>query len=290
MRLVTLAASAIVALAVSTSASAQGNGNGNGQSKKKSAPPSRNDLASPVAVTSGGGAAPFAWVDDASIIEPGSVSISVSAVSWHGGGTSELDVPIVDAAIGLSRRVQLSANVPATIGGGDPAGAAGGIGTTYFGAKIAVFEQPRRGLKVAVSPTLELLSHGVLDAIGPAEQRAHWGLPVSAEIDRGRLRAYTGGGYFSRGVWFGGAGASYQARNKTFVSGTFSQSWRRDATGLVPIGDRRRTDVSGGVAYVLHPQVVTFGSLGRTINTLEQNGAGTTISGGLSLLLPAHRR
>jgi len=286
MRLVTLAASAIAALAVSTSAFAEGNG----QSKKKSAPPSRNDLASPVAVTSGGGATPFAWVDDASLLEPGSVSLSLSAVSWHGSGTSELDMPIVDAAVGLSRRVQLSANVPATIGSGDPAGAAGGIGTTYFGAKIAVLDQQKRGLKVAVSPTLELLSHGVLDAIGPAEQRAHWGVPVSMEVDRGRLRAYTGAGYFSRGVWFGGAGASFQARNKTFVSGTFSQSWRRDATGLVPIGNRRRTDLSGGVAYVLRPQIVTFGSLGRTIATLDQNGAGTSISGGISLLMSAHRR
>jgi hypothetical protein len=277
---VRIAASAIVALALSTPVLAQGNS----QAHKKNAPPSRSDLTSPSVVTVGGGATPFAWIDDASTLEPGSVWISASAMSWHGGGASELNVPIVDATIGLTERVHLSASVPTRLGAG------GTIGTTYFSAKIGVFERKPLGLKVAVAPTLELLSRDVLEAVGPAESRAHWGAPVSAEISHGRLRAYTGVGYFSRGVWFSGAGASVQTHPKVFVSGTLSRSWRRDPSGLMPIAERSRMDVSGALAYVLRPQIVGFGSVGRTVGTLAANGAGTSVSGGVSILVAAGRR
>jgi hypothetical protein len=281
---VRLAASAIVALAFTTPALAQGKGKG-----KDNTPPSRSDLSSSAGV-SGVGATPFAWIDDASTVEPGSVWISASGLTWHGNGASEFDAPIVDAAIGLAPRVQLTASVPTSLGSGDPTGAAGGIGTAYFSAKIGVFQRKDRRLKVAVSPTLEVLSRGVLDSIGPGQRRAHWGAPVSAQFDRGRLRAYTGVGYFSRGVWFSGGGASFQARRKVFVSGTLSRSWRRDESGLVPIGERRRTDISGTISYVLRPQITASGSFGRTIMTLPQNGAGTSVSGGVSVFLPARHR
>ena len=286
MNVVSLAASAAVALALATPAFAQGKS----QAHKNNAPPSRSDLASPGVVTSGGGATPFAWIDDASTLEPGSVWISTSALSWHGGGASEFNVPIIDAAIGLTSRLQLSASVPTSIGSTDPAGAAWGVGTTYFSAKIGIVERGARGVKVAVSPTLELLSRGVLDALGGGERRAHWGAPVSAEIGLGRVRAYTGAGYFSRGVWFSVAGASMRAGRKMFLSATLSRSWRRDPSGLVPIGERRRTDVSGAVSYALRPQVTAFGSVGRTVATLAQNGAGTSVGGGVSVFLAARHR
>jgi hypothetical protein len=280
MNRLTLAASAILALAVSPPAFAAGKG----QPDKHGAPPSRTDLASPAAVT------PFAWIDDASTLEPGSVFVATSALSWHGGGASEIDIPIVDAAIGLTPHVQLSASVPTSIGSGDPTGAAGGVGTAYFSAKIGLSNRKSRGVRFAVTPTLEVLSRGVMDNVGPGEKRAHWGAPVSAEIERGRLRAYSGAGYFSRGVWFTGAGGSYQARRKLFVSATFSRSWRRDESGLVPFGERGRTDVGGGVSYALRPQMTVFTSVGRTIATLAQNGAGTSISGGASVLWTARHR
>jgi hypothetical protein len=67
-----------------------------------------------------------------------------------------------------------------------------------------------------------------------------------------------------------------------FVSGSFSRAWRR---ADVPGGpsDRDRHEVSGSAAYAVTPRVSVFGSLGRTIATLEENGAGTTLGGGLSL-------
>ena len=90
-----VAAGVIMALAVSSPAYSQGNS----QAHKKKAPPSHDPLPSSAAGTSTGGAAPFSWLDDASVLEPGSVSVSVSMVRWQGPDTSEVVVPVVDVAL-----------------------------------------------------------------------------------------------------------------------------------------------------------------------------------------------
>src|SRR6185436_10792187 len=70
--------------------------------KKNTAPPSRNELTAAPMATSATSATPLAWVDDASLMAPGAVAFSVSAMRWQGGGLSEVDAPIVDAAFGLT--------------------------------------------------------------------------------------------------------------------------------------------------------------------------------------------
>ena len=277
-----LAASAIVALVGSTPALAQGNS----QSHKKSAPapPSRTNLAAaPTTIVGSGGASPIAWVDDATVLDSGGVAIAISMLRWSGGGLSEVNVPVVDIALGLTPRVQFSASVPHVVGSGDPEGAAGGLGTSYFSAKIGVFNSTKHGAKLAVSPTLEVLSPAVVGSLAPGEHRVQVGFPFSAEIDRGPLRLYGATGYFTRGAWFTGGGAGIVVNEKVAVSGGFSRSWRRADTPDVPLGERDRNEMSGSVSYAVAPTVRIFGSLGRTIATLEENGAGTTIGGGLSL-------
>jgi hypothetical protein len=281
-----LAATAIAAVAGSTPVLAQGNS----QKHKKSAPapPSRNALAAPSTTSVGsGGASPIAWVDDATVLDSGGVAIAVSMLRWSGGGLSEVNVPVVDVALGLTRRVQLSASVPRVVGSTDPNGAVGGLGTSYFSAKIGVATNKRHGVKLAVSPTLEVLSPGVVDALAPGEHRVQMGFPVSAEVDRGPVRLYGATGYFTRGAWFTGAGVSLVVNEKTAVSGGFSRSWRRAVTPDVPLGDRDRNELSGSVSYAVAPSVRVFGSLGRTIATLDENGAGTVIGGGVSFFFTA---
>lgn len=252
---------------------------------KPAAAPSRNELTA-VAVAPGpgsSGATPLAWIDDASLLPPGTVSLSVSAMRWSGGGVSEVDLPIVDAAIGLAPRLQISASVPRVLGGADPSGAVGGVGTSFFSAKIGVFEDGKGSLKVAVSPAMQILGPGVVDALGPGEGRVRWGLPVSAEVSRGTVRLYGGGGYFSPGLWFGGAAVGAQAAEKVFVTAGFSRAWRRSDTPGVPLSSRDRKEISGGAAFVARPSVALFGSIGRTVRTSIENGAGTMIVGGVSL-------
>jgi len=282
-----LTAGVVATLAVASPVLAQGKGKGNGNAKKTTTPPSRNDLAAaaPVApvVASPTSATPLAWVDDASLIAPGMVALSVSAMRWQGGGLSEVDAPIVDAAFGLAPRLQLSASVPRVVGSADPAGAAGGVGTSFFTAKIGVYESRNHSFKMATSPTLQLLSKGIVESLEPGQNRVRWGLPVSAEVSSGATRLYGGGGYFSPGLWFSGVAIGFGITPKTNASVGVSRAWRRADSPDVPISDRDRKEVSGGVSYTVRPTISIFGSLGRTFRTLEENGAGTSISGGISI-------
>ena len=263
------------------------------QNKNKNAgtpaPPSRNDLAAaaPVAPTPTGGATPLAWIDDASLLAPGMVSLSLSAMRWAGGGASEVDAPIVDAAIGLSPRVQLSASVPRVVGSGDPEGALGGVGTSFFSAKVQLYESSTHAIKFAAAPTLQVLGEGVVATLGPDQGRLRWGLPMSAEISHGAVRLYGGGGYFSPGLWFSGAAVSGQAAEKVFVSVGFSRAWRHSDDPTIPLSERDRNEISGGAAYVLSPAITLFGSLGHTVKTLAENGAGTSIACGVSFSFTA---
>jgi hypothetical protein len=277
------AAGVVVTLAASTAAHAQGRS----QDKRKNTPPSRNQLAATAIVAPApSGATPLAWIDDASLLGPDLVSLSVSASHWSGGGLGETDAPIVDAAFGLAPRLQLSMSVPHVVGSADGSGAVGGLGTSFFSAKVALFDGAGGGPKFAVSPTLQVLGSGVVAALPPAESRVHWGLPVSGEIGQGPVRLYGGGGYFSPGIWFTGGALSGRATSHLYVSGGISRAWRRADTE--PAGDRK--EVSLGAAYVLTPRISTFGSVGRTFATLPENGAGTSIAGGISMAFAAPGR
>jgi hypothetical protein len=282
----TWAASVAFTLAASATALAQGN-----SQKKSTPPPSRNELAPVAAPTlSSTSATPLAWVDDASLLAPGQVALSVSAMRWQGGGLGEVDAPIVDAAFGLAPRVQLSASIPRVHGGADPSGAAGGVGTSFFSAKIALHEIPAHGFKVAAAPTLQLLGAGVVESLGSAQSRVRWGLPVSAEVSSGTTRVYGGGGYFSPGLWFTGVAVGFGINDRTSTSIGVSRAWRRTDIADMPLSARDRKEISGGLSYVLRPGVSVFGSIGRTFATLDENGAGTSISGGLSIFFTTAAR
>jgi hypothetical protein len=108
-------------------------------------------------------------------------------------------------------------------------------------------------------------------------------LPVSVELDRGAARVYAGSGYFSRGVWYAGAGAGVQAAPSVALAASFTRSWTSAATPDVPIGLRDRNEISGSALYVLTPNIGVFGSIGHTIATTDANGAGATFVAGISL-------
>lgn len=243
------------------------------------APPSRSPLPISTAAPPGIGAMPLAWVDDADLMESGAVAVDFLATHWQGNGIGETDLPVANVSLGLNSRFQFTASVPHVVAD-DAAGVVGGLGTTYFSVKYAAYANDALGLKVAVAPTLEVLGTGVLQSLAPGESRTQIGLPVSVEIDRSGRRFYASTGWFSRGVWFAGLGAGTQVTSRIGVSASFSRAWTTPdaATALT----RDRTEVSGGLAYALVPHVNVFGSVARTIATLDENGAGTTFAGGVS--------
>lgn len=286
-----LAAGIALALAVCVPVYAQGksqqshgNGNGNnGGGKTSSQTPNQSTLPPPASLSGPTATAPFAWIDTATLMEPGTVWLGLSFARWTGAGTSEVNVPVIDASVGLTPRVQLGASVPRVGGSSDPAGPEGGLGTTFFNAKISVLEHEDLGMRLAVSPTLEILSRASTLAAPEGQGRAQWGLPVSIDFDRGAGRFFASAGYFSPGIWYGGAGVGALVHEKVGVSLSFSRAWSSSPSIDQAIAPPSRNDVSGGVSFDLTPHIGVFGSLGRTIGTTEENGAGTTLSFGLSL-------
>ena len=281
-RFAAMMASAALVLASSIPAYAQGNGKGKGKGHQSS-PPSSSPLPSP---TAGGpttsGASPLGWVDDASVLTPGTIALTFSAMRWSGADLSEVDIPIVDLSVGLTPRVQFGASIPRIVGSADGTGPVGGIGTSYISGKYVVLTGISSGVKLAVAPMIQILGAGAAQALPPGEGRMQFGLPVSLEITRGPARLFASTGFFSRGVWFAGGGTAAQVSPRLAMSLSFSRAWANDGlTGL----SRDRRDLSGGASYFVRPHLAVFGSLGRTIATSDADGAGTTLSAGMTLFV-----
>lgn len=272
-RLTAAMAGALVALAIAVPSYAQGKGGGKKPGKGPTQPPSSSALSAPTStVDTESATTPFAWLDDASVMAPGTVWLGVSMVRWQGSGQSQTIAPVIDAAIGLTPRVQIGASVPRV---------AGGLGTTFFAAKIAVLNADARALKVAVGPTLE-----ILDGAPVGQGRAQWGVPVSVQVDRGSSRIYGSSGYFSPGIWYAGAGLGRPVGDRTGVSMSYSHAWATSPASppeAPGVAGARRNEISGGASYDLKPNIAVFGSIGRTIGVAAQDGGGTTLGFGLSL-------
>jgi hypothetical protein len=102
------------------------------------------------------------------------------------------------------------------------------------------------------------------------------------EIVRGPVRVFASTGFFSGGVWFAGGGAGLQTSPRFALSTSFSRAWANDVlTGLA----RDRRQLSGGASYLVRPRLAVFGSLGRTIATTDVDGAGATVSAGVTFVL-----
>jgi len=255
-------------------ASAQGKSQGKGH---KSGAPSSSPLPTGAAAPLVG-ASPIAWLDDATILPVGSMALTLSAMRWSGSDLSEVDVPIFDAAVAVAPRVQLGVSVPRVVGSSD---IGGGLGTSYISGKIALLNDSS-GAKVAVAPMARILGSDAAAALLPGEGRAQFGLPVNAELSSGTTRFYASTGFFTGSVWFVGVGAAIQPSPRVGVSAGLTRSWAPSGIDGV---SRDRLELSGAGSYLLSPQIAVYGALGQTIATTAENGAGTTISGGVTFLL-----
>jgi hypothetical protein len=251
-------------------------------------PPSSSVLPGGSIVGPSSGAAPLAWMDDASLIEPGAMSVAVYTTRWMGAGASESSIPVVDVGLGITDRLQFTASVPRVAGSSDPAAPSGGLGTTYFSGKYAAYANDRARLRIAVAPTLEVLSARATAALAPGQTRAQFGLPVSVQLDRTGRSMYASAGWFSRGAWFAGAGGAMQLSPRVGVSASLSHAWAGTVDPVSALA-RQRTELSGGTSFAATSHIALFASAGRTINTSDENGAGTTIAGGVSFYVSPPR-
>ena len=277
----------LLVLALATAAEAQGNGKGkaNGRFKGGAAPsPTSGGAAQlqPQQVAGTGSRNFGAWLDDASILPAGMGSLSVSFGWFRSPVFREFDVPVVDGAVNMTRRVQFGFSVP-YFHANEPGGpVARGVGDLYLNTKVQLRDPAAHndGIGFAVTPVLEVLSNDP----GPEGNQLNWALPASMEVQRQRVRVFASAGYFSRGSLFASGAVELALSDRLWATGalTRSHSTKNDELsnmlGLSP----SRTDLNGGVTYLVASTLAVFGNVGRTISRQDANSASLVVSGGVS--------
>lgn len=268
---------------------AQGNGHGHAYGQLKSAAPTPSSGgAAQVQPAVAGGVRNFgSWLDDASIMTPGSGSLTLSMAWFRSPAYHEFDAPIGDGAIGLTSKVQFGFSVPYYHVSAPGGPVFRGIGDLYLTSKVQLREPSAAngGFGVAVVPILTVLS-GEADI---ARRRASWGIPVALELQQDGWRVFGSVGYFSQGSVFASGALEATISPRLTLTGTLTQSHSTidDDPAMTLVLARTRTDISGGATWMMRPGFAFFGSVGRTISQQDANAASLVLSGGVSFAFDA---
>ena len=290
MRQLSLTVAAVAALLSAVPAAAQGNGNGNAYGHFKNngggavaAVPSA--AGSPEIQVSGTGTRNFgSWLDDASVLSPGDTFVSVGIGLWNMPGYREVNVPMVDASVGVGRRVQVSGSMPYFYANEPGGPVARGFGTSYLAAKLQLRAARPGHVGFAVTPVLELLTTAPLDGVS----RRGWALPLNIEYQGRGWRTFSSVGYFSRGAIFASGAVEAAIGSRAWVTGSVSSSHstRADPLSFALGLSKTRVDATGGVSMALTNRASLYGSVGRTISRADANSATLALAGGVAFQLP----
>lgn len=212
------------------------------------------------------------WLDDASVVEPGDVWISLSTGYWKADASRQVDVPVVSAAVGLNRRMQAGASLPIYHFRDGTGLSETGVGNISLYGKWVMVDaaKTRHGVGLAVAPLIEM-TPGVNGSFG-------WALPVNIEMRTSQMRVYGSAGYFSRGSMFATIAAQISAGSRVALSGNFGQSYASAGTHQTTIGVGAfvSTTATSGL----------FVGIGQTFQPAELGPGGVSFGGGVSFLLP----
>jgi len=124
----------------------------------------------------------------------------------------------------------------------------------------------------------EILSAGFAD-----ESRAHWAVPVSAELRVHPVRLYASTGYFSRGAFFAAAAVEVPLPAGTSLSASLAHSASvhamtiATASGATPRGTLR--DATVVVSHPVSSRVSIYVSGSRAFSANRINGASSASAG-----------
>jgi len=278
---------ALVAAVVLTAASAaaQGNSAGHGHAHQGGITAGAAADATPLPGSGTGSRTFGVWLDDASVAAPGGGWATASIGYYRSDLFHEVDMPVTDAGIGFTRRVQAGFSVPVytvtPIGGTSTIG----LGDVYLHGKIQLRdpEWSLDGVGYAIVPIVEVTRTPLA-----GESKVNWAVPLAIEVRRAAWRWYASGGYFSRGSLFAAGAIERPVTSRLTLTATFSDSFATKTlsseTANLP---GSRADVSGGASYAMGPSWIVFGSIARTISTHEATSTNLGLSGGVSLNLAA---
>lgn len=222
------------------------------------------------------------WLDNTDVLARGEAWVSLYSVYWRSMQLREIDVPAVDAVVGVAPRVQIGMSLPYYHITDQTAGSLfRGFGASYLSGKLALVQGRRVGL--SVSPTLEILSW----APDTGGRRFNALLPASVQTSIGRARIYGTTGYFSRGSVFGSGAVELPVSPTLALTANVTHSYSTatdptsDALGLT----RHRTDVGAGCYFIAAPGLVLFVSAGRTFAPIDESSTRATLAGGVAFSL-----
>jgi len=277
MRLLPLACGVFltaVALAVPQVAHAQGNGRPKTGRPSTDTPAVTAAAATPLTTYPQFGA----WLDDASALGKGDGAVSIGAGFWRLNGMTQSNIPMLGGGIGITDRMQVSASVP-FYRVSAPTFSSQGLDDVYLSAKYTLLDPTLTVSEVglAISPVVEVLSADAIDG------RVHFALPVSVELRRMPFRVYGSAGYFTRGAMFGGGAVEWTGSNGVSLTGAIMQSYSiKSPTLTTTAAERSHADFSVGVAAPIARAMSVYGSVGRSLTSVESGGASLAVSGGLS--------
>ena len=278
-------ATAIASLAIAAPAAAQGNGHGNAyghyKSTVSSATPSPSSPANAPNIPGTGVRTFGTWLDDASVMDPGTGFVSFGFGLFKTPVYREIDFPSVDSGFAVNRRLQVGMTVPYFHANEVGGPLSRGFGEVYLNAKYQLRAPTHEKLGIGLIPMVEVLSVAPPSGGG----RVQWALPVSVEKQASGWRVMGSGGYFSRGALFGAGALEVEVSKRAWATGSLSHSYstRTDELGTALGLRRARTDLAGGLTYALRPDVAFYGSLGRTISARDANSATMIFAAGVSL-------
>ena len=264
-----------------SSSASNGSSNGTSRSNGSSSRSSESGIASPVTSTTATSAPATAanaviyygsWLDDASVVSPGDLWVSLSTGYWTADANRQIDAPVVTAAVGINSRMQAGGTASFYHFRDAEGFSEAGVGSISAYGKILLVDAATNanGLGFAVTPLVEI-SPGSQDEIG-------WALPVNVEKRRGSLRIYGSTGYFSRGSIFATIGADMPLGSRVSISGNFGRSYAREGTSQSSFGV--------GAFVMMTSTSGAFAGIGQTIMPTQLGPGGVSFAGGISFLLP----
>jgi hypothetical protein len=226
------------------------------------------------------------WLEDASAPTRGEGYTNIGFGYWRMNGTSQTNVPMLGAGVGVSDRLGVSATVPfyrTSVEGTTYRG----MDDVYLGASYNLLD-----------PTLTLSEVGlsvgtvmeVLSANG-GDGRVHFAFPIALELRRAPFRVYGSAGYFTRGAIFSGGAVEWVGPRQWIVSGilTQSRSIKTDAALDSLAVSRQRADVMASLAHAIGGSATGYVSVGRSLSSLAEGGTSLALNGGISLRFSAAR-
>jgi len=212
---------------------------------------------------------PFITYEDASLMEPGTLSIGQYASFSKSPNGKSLSAPGIDFSLGLTRRLELSGFGAGVFSQNYGEGFAAGLDDSYMGLKVLLWKEARYRPALAVKPMLELL--GSADGVG----RAHLAFPVMLEKDIGLCDlAYTVG-YLTRGAVYSSLKCEWGGEGRVTPIAVISGS--RATEHLSDLRDLglNRTQLNGsvGVNVEISPRWSIFLEAGRTLSRKDENSS-----------------